>query len=109
MQSVLAGLAVLVLAVGAKYVLNRLWQNSRAAEASSASQAAIDLGFMVGPLGYGPSIRAMGTLEGQSVEVTWLGGALGSRTDLRMGDKKSTTELVTSKVGLHALLMLGEE
>ena len=109
MQSVLAGMAVLVLAVGAKYVLNRLWQNSLAEDASNAIQAAIDLGLKVCPLGYGSRIRAVGTVGGRTVEVTWLGGALGSRTEILIGDQKTNTALVTTKDALHRLVMLGEE
>jgi hypothetical protein len=108
-QSVLAGLAVLVLAVGAKYVLNRLWQNSLADDASNAIQAAIDLGLKVCPLGYGAQIRAVGTVDGQSVEVMWLGGALGSRTEILIGDQKTSMALVTTKDQLHDLVMSGEE
>jgi hypothetical protein len=108
-QSILAGLAVLVLAVGAKYVLNRLWQNSLAQDATDAIQAAVDMGLEVSPLGYGPQIRAVGTVRGQTVEISWRGGALGSRTEVLIGDQKAGMPLVTTKAELHDLMMMREE
>ncbi len=105
MQSVLAGLAVLVLAVGAKYVLNRLWQNSLALDAEDAIQAALDMGFEVLPLGYGPQIRALGTIDGQPVRISWRGGVFGTRTQVQVGDQITETSLVVSKSQMHAIMM----
>ena len=103
MQSILAGLAVLVLAAGAKYVLNRLWQGSLAEDADDAIQAAVDMGFKIMPLGFGPRIVAQGTINSVSVQVTWSGGLFGARSQVRFGDRLVDLPLITTEDALETV------
>jgi hypothetical protein len=100
-QGVLSGFVVLVLAVGLKYVFNRLWQRSLIEEAGAAMMAAEALGLSVQPLGYGAHVQAMGVLDGVAVQLVWSGGVRGGRTQLSLDGTKQWLPLVTSAELLH--------
>ena len=95
---------VLVLAVMAKYVMNRLWQKTLIDSASEAMSAAASFGLRVHPPGFGPVIRATGELSGESVCIEWRGGVRGETSRCRVGMRKRVTPLIRTQLDLQRAL-----
>ena len=108
MQSALGGIAVLVLAVMAKYVMNRLWQKTLTVSAADALASLPLHGFSMQPLGYGPVVRATGKIDGKPAYIEWRGGIRGETSVLRVGGRKRRLPLVRTGSDLERLLF-GEE
>jgi len=107
-QSALGGFAILVLAVMAKYVMNRLWQKTLLASAADALASAESHGLVVHRLGFGPCVRATGVVAGQTVAIEWRGGIRGEISRCRLGGRRMTVPLIRTSRDL-ACVLLGEE
>ena len=104
LNSILAGLLVLVGAVWAYIAFQRLWQHSLGREAQDAIAAAEGLGLRRQPAGYGPRVELRGDLDGRPARVTWLGGIRGPRTLLVVGDRRQRLPFVADGGTLRAAL-----
>ena len=109
MQSALGGLVVLVLAVMAKYVMNRLWQKTLMSSASDALSSIESFGLRVHAPGFGPVIRATGQCAGESVCIEWRGGVRGETSRYRVGKRKGTLPLIRTRGDVQRVLLGGEE
>ena len=108
MQSALGGFAILVLAVMAKYVMNRLWQKTLLSSAADALTATEAHGLVVHRLGFGPFIRATGTLDGEKVSIEWRGGVRGEISRVRIGGRRATVPLIRTSQDLVRVLACEE-
>ena len=104
MQSALGGFVVLVLAVMAKYVMNRLWQKTLMTSAADALAAAETFGLQVQRPGYGPVIRAKGEILGRRVSIEWRGGVRGETSRYRDGHRKEVIPLIRTQLDLQRVL-----
>lgn len=102
MNSVLAGLVVLVAALWALYVFSRLWQQSLLDDAREALQAAPELGLAVAPLRTGPKVVASGQVGGRAVRVEWRGGIWGAHSVVVAGGHKTVHPLLADSGSLAA-------
>ena len=108
MQSALGGFVVLVLAVMAKYVMNRLWQKTLMTSAADALAAAETFGLRVQRPGYGPVIRAKGEISGRRVCIEWRGGVRGETSRYRDDHRKEVIPLIRTQVDLQRVLSAEE-
>ncbi len=103
-NSVLAGLLILVLALWAKYLLNRLWQVSLRADAASAICGAEARGLQLQGDGVKARVVAVGARGSEPVRVEWRGGWRGAHTVLFRGDQVVWSTFVRTESELMRLL-----
>ena len=107
-QGVLSGVVVASAAVAGRYMANRLWQKSLIADSEPALRAAESAGLRILPLGFGPCIRAQGTVGAQSVRIRWRGGVFGERTSVWVDGRRTALPLLRTAAALHAAIGLEE-
>ncbi len=104
LNSILAGLLILVGALWAFIAFQRLWQQSLGEEARSAIAAAEALGLQRQRPGYGPRVEVRGQLGGQAARLSWVGGIGGPRTVLEVGGRRQRLPFVADAGQLSAAL-----
>ena len=97
-----------MLAVMAKYVMNRLWQKTLVASAEDAMSAIEAFGLQVHPPGFGPVIRATGQFAGETVCIEWRGGIRGETSRLRLGKKRVNLPLIRTQRDVERVLGIEE-
>ena len=103
-NSVLAGGLLIVAALWAVYILNRLWQGSLYNDARGGVEAAHALGLQLAPTGLRARLVATGAVGDQPVRVEWRGGVRGARSLIHAGAERHHTGLIDSAAALEAAL-----
>lgn len=106
-NSVLAGLLLVVAAPWAWYMLGRLQQGWLLEECATALDRAAALGLALRPTGFRARLVALGEVDGRPVRLEWRTGVLGPRCRLRQGDAAQPLPLLRSSAEVDAAL-LGE-
>ena len=104
LNSVLAGITILVLTFLACRMWVRLWQQSLAEDAALAVKQAVAMGLNPRPLGFRSRIVARGELAGTDASVTWIGGMWGQRTVIALGDRVQRLPFLTDPEQLERTL-----
>ncbi len=104
LNAVLAGVLILLAAVWALVVFNRLWQLWLSTQAADGIGAAQAQGLVLQPMGLRARVIASGVVAGRSVRVEWRGGVTGPHTRVVQGGAKRRLPLVTDAAQLAAAL-----
>ncbi len=100
-SSVLAGPLVLLAALWAWYMLNRLWQIEVEERAAAALASVGELGLVLRPAGLRARRVAVGRLStGEDARVVWRGGLRGLRCQVSVHDREAETPLLLDREAL---------